>query len=202
MPQKSASDYYLILATVAVLFVISLICIFAMFSFRHAGIQEMEAAAKALYMNRMNGIMAPFLVCLILLLGLCIPKRLLPVRRLAWFAAILTLAAVVTGLLWNVKIALLVVLLASLLLQLIVLVLALAGSQVLNFEKKGYWLRLGSSLVHLGLVLFVLDLFFYRWQKLHLFLFWLTTGTTVCGMFFCFYAQWLTGLLRRGEAAQ
>jgi hypothetical protein len=202
MPQKSPADYYLILATVAVLSVISLICVFAMFFFKYAQVQEMEVAAKALYMNRMNGIMAPFVVCLVLLLGLCIPKRLLPVRRLFWFAAILTLASVVTSLLWTVKIALLVVLLASLLLQLVVLALALAGSPVLNFEKKGYWLRLGSSLVHLGLILFVLDLFFYRWQNLHLFLFWLTTGTTVCGMLFCFYADWLTGLLRRREASQ
>lgn len=199
MPQKSASDYHLILATVAVLTVISLISIFAMFYFKYAQIQEMEAMAKALYMNRMNGIMAPFVVCLILLLGLCIPKRLLPERWLFLFAALLTLAAVVTSLLWTVKTGLLVVLLASLLLQLVVLVLTAAGSTMLNFEKKGYWLRLGSSLVHLGLILFVLDLFFYRWQGLHLFLFWVTCGTTVLGMLFCFYADGLIGLLRRKE---
>jgi hypothetical protein len=202
MPQKSPADYYLILATVAVLSVISLICVFAMFFFKYAQVDEMAPAAKALYMGRMNGIMAPFVVGLVLLLGLCVPKRLLPLRPLAWFAGFLTLAALLSSLLWGVQAALLLVLVASLLLQLVVLALAVAGSPVLNFEKKGYWLRLGSSLVHLGLILFVLDLFFHRWQGLHLFLFWLTTGTTVCGMLFCFYADWLTGLLRRREVGQ
>lgn len=202
MPPKSATDYHLILATVAVLFIISLISIWGMFFFKYAQVQEMEAAAKALYMQRMNGIMAPFVVCLVLLLGICVPKRLLPLRPLAWFAGLLTLAFVVCTLFLGVRAGLLLVLLASLLLQLVVLALALAGSQTLNFEKKGYWLRLGSSLVHLGLILFVLDLFFHRWQSLHLFLFWLTTGTTVCGMLFCFYADWLLSLLRRREVRQ
>jgi len=62
--------------------------------------------------------------------------------------------------------------------------------------------RIFMPLLHLGLIFFVLDIFFYRWQNLHLFLFWLTTGATVCGMLCCFYADWLTGLLRRREAAQ
>ena len=58
----------------------------------------------------------------------------------------------------------------------------------LHFEKKGYWVRVGYSLINLGLILFVFDLFFYGKQTLHLFLFWVTTGATLFGMVFCFYA--------------
>jgi len=53
----------------------------------------------------------------------------------------------------------------------------------------------GSSLIHLGLILFVFDLFFYEKQSLHLFLFWVTTGATVIGMIFCFYAETVVKLI-------
>ena len=98
---------------------------------------------------------------------------------------------------WGIKTGLIVVLIASLILQLAVLGLALGGSQALHFEKKGYWVRLGSSLLHLGLILFILDLFFYERQTLHLVLFWVTTAATVTGMLLCFYADTMTRLIRR-----
>ena len=67
--------------------------------------------------------------------------------------------------------------------------MALAGSRNLHFHKKGYWVRLGSSLIHLGLIIFILDLFFYASKTLHLILFWVTTGASIVGMLFCFYAE-------------
>ena len=75
--------------------------------------------------------------------------------------------------------------------------MALFGSQHLHFEKSGYWVRVGSTLVHLGLILFVLDLLLYNHLQLHLFLFWVTTGSTVLGMLFCFYSQEVAGLARK-----
>jgi hypothetical protein len=93
------------------------------------------------------------------------------------------------------KISLLSVLAAALLQQSVVLGLALAGSRNLHFEKKGYWVRVGSSLIHLGLILFVFDLFFYERKTLHLFLFWITTGAMVMGMLFCFYADTVARLV-------
>jgi uncharacterized membrane protein len=67
--------------------------------------------------------------------------------------------------------------------------MAMAGSRTLQFHKKGYWVRLGSSLIHLGLIIFILDLFFYPNKTVHLVLFWVTTGATILGMLFCFYAE-------------
>ncbi|MEA1933915.1 MAG: hypothetical protein U9N60_05730 [Thermodesulfobacteriota bacterium] len=196
MKKKGSYDYYLILATVAVLFVISLICIYGMFYFKLARIHQMPDLIKADYMNRMNIIISPFLVALILLLGICVPKRLLAMSMLNRFAVVLIAAAVVSSFFFGLKIGLLTILIASLVLQLWVLVMALAGSRLLHFEKKGYWIRVGSSLIHLGLIFFILDIFLYNMYKLHLILFWVTTVATVLGMLFCFYSGFMVNLVK------
>jgi hypothetical protein len=113
------------------------------------------------------------------------------------FAVFLAVVVALVSFLYDIKIGLLVVLVASLILQIVVLIMAVAGSRYLNFERKGYWLRVGSSLIHLGLILFILDLFFYRMQALHLLLFWITTVSTTLGMIFCFYSGRVSILVRR-----
>jgi len=199
MAKKGSYDFYLILATTVVLALISLICVWAMFYFKMAGIHLLAAAGKAAWQERMNTIISPFIVALLVLLGICVPKRLLPVRWLNRFAVVLLIAALAVGWWFGVRVGLLVILGAALLLQSAVLVLALAGQDFLSFVKKGYWVRVGSSLVHLGLVLFVLDLYFHRMPTLHLLLFWVTTATTVSGMICCFYADSIARLLGRED---
>lgn len=195
MKRKSSYDFYLILATALVLFAISAISIYGMFYFKFAQIQQMAPALKLSYMNRMNSFVTPFIIILILLLGICVPKRLLPTAWLNRVTVLMVGIAVLTAFLTDIKTSLLVILGASLFLQVIVLVLALAGSKNLNFHKKGYWVRLGSSLIHLGFILLVLDLLLYKREILHLFLFWITTGASVAGMLFCFYADLVVGLI-------
>lgn len=197
MKTGGSYDYWLIVATTVVLAVVSSICVGNMFYYKAAAIQELAPAAQWAHMNRMNGIIAPFIVALILLLGICVPKRLLPLIWLHRFTGALLAAAGLTALAAGVHAALLLVLFASLALQTVVLLLALAGSQKLNFEKKNYWLRLGSSLIHLGLILFVLDLYYHQHHTLHLVLFWITTITVVMGMLCCFYAEQGAALGRR-----
>jgi len=195
MKLKGSYDFYLILATTMVLFAICLITIYGMFYFKFAQIQQMAPAIKMSYMDRMNTIVAPFVICLILLLGICVPKRLLPTAWLNRVTVLLVFGAILTGIFAGVRAGIFLILGASLVLQLIVLVLALAGGINLNFQKKGYWVRLGSSLIHLGLILFVFDMFLYERRVLHLFLFWFTTGATVTGMVFSFYAESVVGLV-------
>ncbi|MEN8142035.1 MAG: hypothetical protein ABFQ82_00385 [Thermodesulfobacteriota bacterium] len=197
MQKKASYDFYLILATTAVLALISVICVWGMFYFKMAQIHEMAPAAKIAWQNRMNNVIAPFIIGLIVLLGICVPKRLLPTRWLNRFALALVSVALLTSLLLGVKTGLLVILVASMILQLIVLVMAIAGSEQLHFETKNYWSRIGSSLIHLGLILFVLDLFFHRQPALHLLLFWITTAATVVGMLFCFYADSVAQFIRK-----
>jgi len=199
MAKKGSYDFQLILATTVVLAVISLLCVGAMFEFKAAAIHTLPPEAKVAWQERMNSLVAPFLIALLVLLGICVPKRLLPTVWLNRFAALLLVAAAVTGYRYGVTNGLLVILCVSLGLQLAVLILALLGSQRLHFTAKGYWGRVGSSLVHLGLVLFVLDLFFYRLPGLHLLLFWVTTVATTGGMICCFYAEGIARLLGGGE---
>ena len=195
MKFKSSYDFYLILATTVILFAICLISIYGMFYFKFAQIHQMAPALKITYMNRMNTVIAPFAVCLILLLGICVPKRLLPTAWLNRATLLLLVGTVLTGLIWGGRASLYFILAASLILQVVVLLMALSGSKKLNFHKKGYWVRLGSSLIHLGLILFVLDLLLYEKMTLHLFLFWVTTGTSVLGMVFSFYAESVVSLI-------
>jgi hypothetical protein len=197
MRGKSNYDFYLILATTVVLFIISVICIYGMFYFKLAQVNQLTAVAKVNYMNTMNRVLAPFLIALIVLLGICVPKRLLPTVWLNRFSVMLVVFAIVAGLIGDVKVSLVLVLAVSLVLQVVVLIMACAGSTELNFEKKGYWVRVGSSLLHLGLIVFVLDFFFYRSLTLHLVLFWITTVSLLLGMVFCFYAETFSRLVQK-----
>lgn len=201
MKKKSSYDYYLIIATAVVLTIISAICVYGMFYFKLAQIHQMAPDMKMAYMNRMNQVISPFIICLILLLSICVPKRLLPTRWLNRFAAVMIVLSVIISLAAGIKNALLVLLTASLVLQLAVLAMAVAGSEQLNFEKKGYWVRVGSSLIHLGLILFILDLFLHEKKTLHLVLFWVTTAATTVGMIFCFYSETVVGLLKNRTAS-
>ena len=197
MRGKTNYDYYLIVATTVVLFIISVICIYGMFYFKLAQVNQLTAVAKVNYMNTMNRVLAPFLIALIVLLGICVPKRLLPTVWLNRFSVMLVVFAIVAGLIGDVKVSLVLVLAVSLVLQVVVLIMACAGSTELNFEKKGYWVRVGSSLLHLGLIVFVLDFFFYRSLTLHLVLFWITTVSLLLGMVFCFYAESFSRMVQK-----
>jgi hypothetical protein len=201
MEKKRASlDYYLILATVGVLFAISAFCVYGMFYFKLAQIHQLPASEKIAYMNWMNAVVSPFIIALILLLGICVPKRLLPTVWMIRLALVLFIVDVGVWFWLGGRIALVGVLVASLVLQLVVLGMAVVGSERLHFEKSGYWVRVGSSLVHLGIILFVLDVFFYKNQPLHLVLFWITTVASVLGMLFCFYSKNVVALIRRVAA--
>lgn len=196
--QKKASlDYSLIIATACVLFAISVISIYGMFYFKFASVQQLPAAQKMAYMNTMNTAVAPFVIALILLLGVCVPKRLLPARLLTVLAAGLIVICTGVSIFAGLRAGLLFVLTVSLLLQLVVLGMAVAGSRHLHFAKTGYWVRVGSSLIHLGLILFVLDLLLHRHLTLHLILFWITTWASVAGMLCCFYAPMVANIARR-----
>lgn len=202
MARKRASyDFYLIVATAVVLGVISVICVYGMFYFKFAEIQHLAPAVKTRYMEAMNQAVSPFVIALILLLGICVPKRLLPTVWLNRFAGALALVVGGVAVFHGVVAALKLCLIVTLALQVVVLALALGGSRHLTFERKGYWTRVGSSCMHLGLILFILDLFYYRSHQLHLVLFWVTTASTVIGMSGCFYAESIARLVggRRGR---
>ena len=195
--KKVSYDFYLILATAVVLAIISAICIYGMFYFKHAQIQEMQSLVKARYMNTMNQVVSPFIICLILLIGICVPKRILPAHVLNWFTLALIIVLGIATFFFGIINALKINLIVALVVQFAVLCLAIIGNQQLHFEKKGYWVKVGSSAMHLGVILFILDLFYYKNQSLHLALFWVTTVATVIGMIGCFYSESVVHLIKK-----
>ena len=197
MKKTGSYDFHLILATAVMLFMISAICIYGMFYFKLAQIHQMATTVKIEHMNHMNNVISPFLIGLILLLGICVPKRLFPTTWLHRFSVALLILGIIVCLRLGIRSGLMFILTSSLILQVAVLLMAIGGSKRLTFEKKGYWLRVGSSLIHLGTILFILDLFFYKRQTLHSFLFWTTTVAVVLGMFFCFYSDRIVMLIKR-----
>ncbi len=193
--KKKNLDFVLVLATVVILGIISLICVGAMFYYRAAHLDQVSGAVKQAWLVTMNRTVTPPLILLVLILALCIPKRLLPRQWLWRLAAALAVAAVTAFLLSGFRAALLLVLSVSVLLETLVTILAAGNSRLLSFARPGYWQRLGSALIHLGLVLFVLDLLLYRYHSLHLILFWGVTATTFIGLLFSFYPRFWSRLL-------
>jgi hypothetical protein len=201
MKTKSPYDFYLILVTAIMLFIISAICIYGMFYFKLAQIHQMATPMKVAHMNHMNDVISPFLIGLILLIGICVPKRLLPTWWLHRFCVFLGVSGLAISLVFGIRSGLMFILMTSLVLQAAVLALAAAASKRVTFERKGYWLHVGSSLIHLGIILFVLDLFFYKRQTLHTCLFWITTVTVVLGMIFCFYSDRMARLIKKSNSS-
>ena len=178
------------------MFLISLLCIGEMFYFKWASLQSVTPAVKVAFEGEMNGLLAPLLLALLLTLGLCIPKRLLPTNWLQGFMALLGLIATGMYIIWGWREAVLWVLIISVLLQITVLFLVLIGRH-LNFHYKGYWERLGSSLIHLGLLVFCLDLFLLDHQALHIRIFWISATCLFLGMLMAFYAKDIVNLLKK-----
>jgi hypothetical protein len=189
-------DFILILTTVVILFIISILCIGGMFYFKWAELQNVTPAIKIAFQEQMNSLLAPFLVALLLTLGLCIPKRLFPPRWLYAFIILLGLTGLCSALVWGWREALLWMLVISAALQAMVLILVVSG-QHLKFLCEGYWNRLGSSLVHLGLVFFCLDFFLLSRWNLHLVIFWISAICIFIGMIVTFYAEGMMEWLRR-----
>ncbi len=189
-------DFILILITVGIMFLISILCIGGMFYFKWANLQSVTPAVKVAFEGDMNSLLAPLLVALFLTLGLCIPKRLLPTNWLQGFMAVLGIVAIGLYIVWGWREAVLWVLIISALLQVVVFFLVLIG-RPLNFHYRGYWRRLGSSLIHLGLVIFCLDLFLLHHQALHIRIFWVSAICLFLGMIMAFYAKDIVLLLKR-----
>ena len=188
-------DFILILITVVILFLISILCIGGMFYFKWAELQQVTPAIKIAFQEQMNILLAPLLVALLVNLGLCIPKRLFPPRRLYAFIILLGLTGLGSALVWGWREALLWMLVISAALQSMVLILVVSGRR-LKFLCEGYWNRLGSSLVHLGLVLFCLDFFLLGRWDMHLVIFWISAICIFIGMIITFYAEGIMDKLR------
>ena len=177
-------DLALVLLTAATLAAFGALALWGMFYYKsHAAHPDWSVPA---FQEMMNRLAAPFVVLLIIWLVPCIPKRLFSKRVLIGYSAGMTalgLAALPYG---GARFALGLVLGLSALLQTAILALALAGAR-LRFAGHGLALRAGSSLLHLGIVLFTFDLVSLQGSPWHIPLFWVATGLLTAGCILTFY---------------
>jgi hypothetical protein len=189
--RRFSYDFILILITVGILFLISLLCIGAMFYFKWAELQNVAPVIKIAFQEKMNNLLIPSLLSLLLTLALCVPRRLLPRRWLYFFIVLLSLTCLGSALVWGWRNALLWLLVVSALLQMVVLILTISGRRI-KFLYEGYCSCLGSCLIHLGLIIFCLDLFLLSYWNIHLIIFWISATCIFIGMILAFYAKGIT----------
>ncbi len=192
-------DLALVLLTAVTLAAFGALALWGMFYYKlNAARPDWSVPA---FQEMMNRLATPLVVLLILWLVLCIPKRLFSRRVLLGYsagmlalglAALPAYPAVMHALGRDAlpgggpRFALGLVLGLSALLQTAILAFVLAGAR-LHFAGRGLALRAGSSLLHLGIVLFTFDLVALQGSRWHIPLFWVATGLLSAGCVLTFY---------------
>ena len=148
------------------------------------------------YLDRMNRTAAPFVLALVVMLGLCIPKRLFSRRLMLVISGLMALFALIVALLWGGLWGLGLLLAVGMLIQIAVVILTILRSKALRFEREGFLASLGSGLLHLGFVVFVLDFILLQEWPPHLAIFWISAALISLGSLFSFYSPEISRLFR------
>jgi hypothetical protein len=113
-----------------------------------------QTAAYASYVSLMNAVAAPLVGALVVVLGLCVPKRLFARRTLLAVSAAMVVVGVAVGALTRSLQAVLgAYLVAAALLQAVVVALTFGRAGGMSYLTQGRGRRLGSALLHLGFIL-------------------------------------------------
>ena len=114
-------------------------------------------AGYAGYVELMNAIAAPQIVALVVVMGLCVPKRLFARRPLLLVSLAMVAAGVVAATaLRNLAEGLAVYLLLAAAIQLAVVVMTIAGVRGPRYLTDGRLTKTGSGLLHLGFIVFAI----------------------------------------------
>ncbi len=184
-------DYYLIILTTLILFAIGLVSVYGITYYNYLSVnpQWAQTAQYGKYIDEMNSYIYPFLLLLLISLGLCIPKRLFEQDILVKFTAAVLGVTVVLIFLKNIETGLGFILAIMIAVQTAVLILTFKKSRAIRFEKEGYVTRLGSSLLHLGVVILVFNFVSLRDNPFHILIFWTGTLLVIAGNIFSFYPE-------------
>lgn len=182
-------DKKLTLATLATFFALGTVSLYGIFDYAEKSGEIKGFAASPDYSNyihKMNSLAFPSVVALLLLLSLCILKRILPERRMLSLIFLMLGIALLSST-KGLRFSLGTVLSIALLIQLAVLSLALGGRR-LRFMEASYCRRVGSSMFHLGIVAIALSVVEPAWLYFeHLEVFWFSTGLVALGMALMFF---------------
>jgi len=192
-------DYYLIVLTTAILFAIGIVCVYGITYYNYlASVPRWtETTGYLQFINEMNSYLYPFLVLLLIVLGLCIPKRLFEQDILFKISSLALGVTVILTYSLGMETAMGFILAVITGLQAIVLILTFKKSRVVRFEKKGYIVRMGSSMLHLGIVVLIFNFVTLRENQLHIIIFWAGTILVTAGNLFSFYPERMNSLLKR-----
>ena len=193
-------DYYLILATSFALLLIGIVCVYGVwysYDLYTTNSNWQSTIQFPEYINMMNMYVYPFVLILLLSLGLCIPKRIVPRTALIKATAVILLLTLVASVVGGIGLGMSFILLMSIAVQAVVLVLTIMKSGALTFEREGYLIQVGSSLLHLGTVLFIFDFASMRDSVYHIPVFWVVTLLIGIGTFMSFYPSEISKLGRK-----
>lgn len=153
-------------------------------------IADWEQVGYAAYVTKMNLIAAPQLVLLVVVMGLCVPKRLFSRRVLLGVSVAMVAAGVVAYLVTNsLPTGVTVYLALAGLIQLAVVVLTAMGAKGPSYLTEGRLTRLGSGLLHLGFIIFAIVVAALQRSTLMLPVFWVSSILIVGGTAMSFWAD-------------
>ena len=114
-----------------------------------------QGPGYANYVSLMNTIAAPQILALVLVMGLCVPKRLFSRRVLLGVSLAMVAAGVAVGLATSsIGRGLTVYLALAAIIQVAVVVMTIAGVRGPSYLTEGRLTKTGSGLLHLGFIVF------------------------------------------------
>lgn len=184
-------DYYLIILTTLILFAIGAVSLYGITYYNYLAVdsQWTKTVQYSQYIDEMDSYLYPFLVLLLISLGLCIPKRLFEQDILIKFSAAVLGITLILTVLSDIEKGLGFILAVMTAVQAIVLIMTIKKSKSIRFEKEGYIVRIGSSLLHLGFVIIILNFVSLRESSFHLLIFWIGVVLITVGNVFSFYPE-------------
>jgi FtsH-binding integral membrane protein len=152
-------DFLLVAATVAILGALGaqslLGTLYSWWAYRTQ--PQWEHTGYLEFTRVMNLIGGPLVVALVVVMGLCVPKRIFPRRSLVVVSMAMLIAGALSALLsGSPAVGLTVYLAAAALIQVAVVVLTLAGASGLGYLSEGRAAKAGSGLLHLGFIVFAI----------------------------------------------
>ena len=141
------------------------------------------------FVRAMNAVAAPQVVALVVVMGLCVPKRLFTRRSLLAVSALMLAAGVAVWLATSSLTAGLgVYLVLAALIQVAVVVLTVAGARSPSYLTEGRLTKVGSGLLHLGFITTCLVVITLQNSRFTLPAFWLGASAVLVGTALSFWA--------------
>jgi hypothetical protein len=159
-----------------------------------------QGAGYASYVSAMNTIAAPQILALVVVMGLCVPKRLFSRRLLIGVSLAMVAAGVAAGLATSsLGRGLAVYLGLSAAIQVAVVVMTVAGVRGPSYLTEGRLTKTGSGLLHLGFIVFGIVIVALQSSSLMLPVFSASAVLVTVGTAMAFYSDKLAWRRPHGE---